>query len=160
MKPGELHITGTHTPIRQCVGCRGRAPQAELLRVAAQGGELLLDPRRRLPGRGAYVHHRRECLDRATRRGSLARALRTAVQARAMAAFQRSVASMLGDTAAAPEAGIEARTKARTVGSTDARTAASAAGPRSPENLEKPPIHGLTQPGPRFVVGTLHSKDQ
>jgi predicted RNA-binding protein YlxR (DUF448 family) len=147
MKPGELHMTGTHTPIRQCVGCRGKAPQTELLRIAAQGGELLLDPRRRLPGRGAYVHHRRECLDRATRRGSLARALRTSVQARAVTELQRSVASMLG-AAAVPEAEMEAR------------TAASAAGRRSPESLEKPPIHGLTQPGPRFVVGTLHSKEQ
>jgi uncharacterized protein len=151
MKPGELHITGTHTPIRQCVGCRGRAPQTELLRVAAQGGELFSDPRRRLPGRGAYVHHRRECLDRATRRGTLARALRTSVPAQAMAAFQRSVESMLADAAGVPRARPDARTEARP----DA-----GAGRGSPESLEKPPIHGLTQPGPRFVVGTLHSKDQ
>lgn len=50
--------------IRTCMGCRERAPQAELTRVARFGSDLVLDPERRVAGRGAYLHGRRECLDR------------------------------------------------------------------------------------------------
>ena len=39
-------------------------------------GELVADPAARLPGRGAYVHPSRSCLDLAVRRRAFARALR------------------------------------------------------------------------------------
>jgi uncharacterized protein len=39
-------------------------------------GVLIPDVRRRLPGRGAWLHHARECLDRAERRSAFPRALR------------------------------------------------------------------------------------
>jgi len=39
-----------------CAGCRERAPQAELLRLAWLDGQVVLDERRRLPGRGVYLH--------------------------------------------------------------------------------------------------------
>ncbi|MPZ25645.1 MAG: DUF448 domain-containing protein, partial [Micromonosporaceae bacterium] len=51
--------------VRTCVGCRGRAPVSELLRVVAVTDEtapadgrarLVPDPARRLPGRGAHLH--------------------------------------------------------------------------------------------------------
>ncbi|HEX2030199.1 MAG TPA: YlxR family protein [Actinomycetota bacterium] len=59
------------------MGCRGRAPKRELLRIAtAPGGGVAVDPSATAPGRGAYVHRRPECVDAATARGSLARALR------------------------------------------------------------------------------------
>jgi uncharacterized protein len=66
-------------PIRTCVGCRQRDQQARLLRVALVEGCATPDPRRRLPGRGAYVHRRTECVDRAARAGNVARALRAPV---------------------------------------------------------------------------------
>jgi predicted RNA-binding protein YlxR (DUF448 family) len=62
--------------VRTCVGCRERAPQAELLRIVASSGALVPDVDRRLPGRGAYLHPTWECLDRAERRRALTRALR------------------------------------------------------------------------------------
>lgn len=65
------------TPVRTCIGCRERAPQASLLRVAAQDGRPTADPRRRIPGRGGYVHPVSSCVRRATQTGSFARALRT-----------------------------------------------------------------------------------
>lgn len=49
-------------PIRTCVACRQRRPQAELLRLAQGPEGWRADPRRRLPGRGVYVCPRRECL--------------------------------------------------------------------------------------------------
>ncbi|MGB7979588.1 MAG: YlxR family protein [Candidatus Nanopelagicales bacterium] len=63
-------------PVRTCVGCRTRADKSELLRVTARDGLCLPDPRSRQPGRGAYLHRRLECLDRAERRRALPRALR------------------------------------------------------------------------------------
>jgi predicted RNA-binding protein YlxR (DUF448 family) len=58
------------------VGCRERAPAAELLRVVARDGAAVPDEARRLPGRGAHLHRSAECLALAERRRSLPRALR------------------------------------------------------------------------------------
>jgi uncharacterized protein len=58
------------------VGCRRRAPAAELLRVVARDGAVVPDPARRLPGRGAHLHPVVDCLDLAERRKAFPRALR------------------------------------------------------------------------------------
>ena len=63
-------------PVRTCVGCRTRAVADDLLRVVAVDGALIPDPRRRLPGRGAWLHPVPECLSRAERRSAFPRALR------------------------------------------------------------------------------------
>ncbi|WP_199039235.1 YlxR family protein [Glycomyces salinus] len=68
--------------VRMCVGCRRRDAAFELLRVVVHRSEgsparLVPDPRRRLSGRGAHVHHDLNCLDQAVRRRAFARALRT-----------------------------------------------------------------------------------
>ncbi|PXY30858.1 nucleotide-binding protein [Prauserella flavalba] len=64
------------TPVRTCVGCRRRALISELLRVVAVDGALVVDERRRLPGRGAWLHPGPECLSKAERRRAFPRALR------------------------------------------------------------------------------------
>jgi predicted RNA-binding protein YlxR (DUF448 family) len=65
-------------PERTCVGCRGRAPQRELVRlVAADPMGVRPDPTGKAPGRGAYLHPDAACLRLALRRGALAQALRT-----------------------------------------------------------------------------------
>ncbi|HEY9414092.1 MAG TPA: YlxR family protein [Pseudonocardia sp.] len=66
----------TSLPVRTCVGCRLRSSATGLLRVVAVDGVLTPDPRRRLPGRGAWLHPDPECLDRALRRRAFPRALR------------------------------------------------------------------------------------
>jgi len=63
-------------PVRTCVGCRTRAPRTDLLRVVAQGQELVIDDRAVLAGRGAWVHPTPECMDAALRRRAFVRALR------------------------------------------------------------------------------------
>jgi len=46
--------------------------------VVVVAGTCVPDPDRRLPGRGAHLHPAQQCLDRAERKGALARALRVA----------------------------------------------------------------------------------
>ncbi|MGI4895780.1 MAG: YlxR family protein [Janthinobacterium lividum] len=60
------------------MGCRQRVEQSSLLRIVAatDGERLLVDVRRRLPGRGAWLHHSVTCLDQAEKRRALPRALR------------------------------------------------------------------------------------
>ncbi|MBB2899869.1 hypothetical protein FHR75_000657 [Kineococcus radiotolerans] len=65
--------------MRTCVGCRRRDSRSVLLRVvvAPDGvGNLLVDVRRRLPGRGAWLHSSSACLEQAEKRRALPRALR------------------------------------------------------------------------------------
>ncbi|TMK82345.1 MAG: YlxR family protein [Actinobacteria bacterium] len=64
-------------PERTCIGCRSRAPKAELVRLTrSAGAEIALDPSGRAPGRGAYVHPTEACIARAARSQAIARALR------------------------------------------------------------------------------------
>ena len=62
--------------IRTCVGCGTRAAKSDLLRVVAVDGEIVVDPAARRPGRGAYLHPSKGCLERARRRRAIPRALR------------------------------------------------------------------------------------
>jgi hypothetical protein len=80
--PAATEATSTPTepggPARTCIGCRVRARITELLRVVAMNGFVVPDPRRRLPGRGAWLHPDEGCLDAAERRRAFGRALRVA----------------------------------------------------------------------------------
>ena len=64
-------------PVRTCVGCRERAPQSELIRLAWDGVAVTVD--RTAPGRGAWIHPTQACWDQARRKGGLSRAFRTSV---------------------------------------------------------------------------------
>ena len=79
-------------PRRRCVGCGRIAPKLELLRIAVirdgegRHGRAMCDRTGTMPGRGAYLCRGEqpelpaaECLERAQRRGAIARALRSAV---------------------------------------------------------------------------------
>lgn len=63
-------------PMRQCLGCREMKPKRELLRVVrSPEGEVALDPRGKLPGRGAYVCPDPDCFKKAVKSRALDRAL-------------------------------------------------------------------------------------
>jgi len=53
-----------------------RASRSALLRVVVQSETLVIDERAAMPGRGAWVHPTRECLEAAIRHKAFARALR------------------------------------------------------------------------------------
>lgn len=64
-------------PKRTCLGCRQVMEQHELVRyVLSPDGELLVDYRGRLPGRGAYTCLSRECLALAVQRRQFQRTFR------------------------------------------------------------------------------------
>jgi predicted RNA-binding protein YlxR (DUF448 family) len=76
----------SRVPVRTCVGCRIRAPKAELLRIVRRpDGSVSPDPTGAAPGRGAYVHRDANCVRLATARGALGRALRVALSSRDLA---------------------------------------------------------------------------
>ena len=63
-------------PVRTCVGCRAKASDSELLRTVVGDEMVVPDPRRRLPGRGAWLHPDPACLRAAERRRAFPRAFR------------------------------------------------------------------------------------
>jgi predicted RNA-binding protein YlxR (DUF448 family) len=70
-------VSGT-PPQRSCVGCRRVRGKPELVRLAlGSGGQVTLDTRNQLPGRGAYLcADGIDCLTQARRRRGLTRSLR------------------------------------------------------------------------------------
>jgi predicted RNA-binding protein YlxR (DUF448 family) len=70
----------THVVTRMCIGCRHRAPDYQLLRFVAVGSsapiEVVPDPGRRAPGRGAWLHPDLACVSLAVRRRAFGRALK------------------------------------------------------------------------------------
>lgn len=70
-------------PERTCVACGRRRPQAELLRLAWVQDRLEPDPRRRLPGRGAYVCLSAQCAAKLAGGKGLRRAFKSAPPAQA-----------------------------------------------------------------------------
>ncbi|MDU0348531.1 YlxR family protein [Actinomyces sp. MRS3W] len=70
-------VNTPHVPERTCIGCRSKAPRAQLLRLAlTDSGELTVDVRALMPGRGAWIHPDLDCVALAERRRAFGRALR------------------------------------------------------------------------------------
>jgi predicted RNA-binding protein YlxR (DUF448 family) len=64
-----------HVPQRTCVGCHEVLPKRSLIRIVRSLDGVQVDPTGKLAGRGAYLHDRRSCWERAMK-GSLAHALK------------------------------------------------------------------------------------
>ncbi len=64
-------------PQRTCVGCRTVLAKRQLVRLvrSAEGG-VAIDPTGKAAGRGAYLHDRRSCWQKALANGALEQALR------------------------------------------------------------------------------------
>ena len=79
-------------PQRQCVGCREMKEKRELIRVVrSPEGEIALDFKGKLPGRGAYVCPQEECLRRARKARSLERAFETAIAPEVYEALEKAM---------------------------------------------------------------------
>jgi len=117
-----LHSANQHTgdqPQRTCIGCRKKAARSELLRLVAEGSgstAVLVDERRRMAGRGAWLHPSEACLALAVKRRAFGRALNgatgsDAVERRIMAGKQDAGPLRMPPVAVAktvqPESGSE-----------------------------------------------------
>jgi predicted RNA-binding protein YlxR (DUF448 family) len=70
-----------HEPARTCVGCRGEAGKAALIRIVhSPDGTVAVDRTGHAAGRGAYVHNDPECINQARKRKSLERALKGSIE--------------------------------------------------------------------------------
>ncbi len=63
-------------PLRKCVACNENKPKKELIRVVKNNEDVVdVDLTGKMNGRGAYICASKECLERAMKNKSLARAL-------------------------------------------------------------------------------------
>lgn len=65
-----------HIPHRTCVGCREVLAKRNLIRVVRGPAGVSIDLTGKAAGRGAYVHDKRSCWDKALK-GALVHALKT-----------------------------------------------------------------------------------
>lgn len=74
----------TRPVIRMCLGCRqrsvARGAAADLVRIVAREGDagpvIVIDHHKSMPGRGAWLHVRDDCVSAVVRRRALPAALR------------------------------------------------------------------------------------
>ncbi|MGG5172150.1 YlxR family protein [Pseudarthrobacter sp. J1738] len=105
------------SPERTCIGCRGREAQHRLIRLVAVNSDsdssaITVDVRRRMSGRGAWLHPRQECFALANKKRAFARALNGVSDVKAVQEFLAQ--ELLADPAPAesvrtvqPESGSE-----------------------------------------------------
>ena len=84
--------------MRQCLGCREHKPKKELIRVVrSPEGEVALDFKGKLPGRGAYVCPQAACLAKARKSRALERAFETALPAEVYEALEQQMEEVPAD---------------------------------------------------------------
>ena len=92
-------------PVRQCVSCRERETRGDLVRlVVGPDGQIAVDARARIGGRGAWVHATRGCLSAAEKKHLAERSLKVPVSrgsggdlvANVRDALARKAASLVG----------------------------------------------------------------
>ena len=79
-------------PLRTCLGCGRKSLKGDLVRIVTVGGVLTIDVQGRLPGRGAYVCPREECVEQLLqRKGRLSYSLRASLSPDAEGRFLRGL---------------------------------------------------------------------
>lgn len=53
---------------RMCIACRQHSDKSELVRFARSYDGVILDEKQDLPGRGVWLHPRRECVEKAKKK--------------------------------------------------------------------------------------------
>ena len=88
-----------HVPQRTCVGCREVLPKRKMVRIVRTATGVQIDPTGKLPGRGAYLHDRRECWERGLK-GALGHALKTSLTPQDRARLDEFMETLPADTQA------------------------------------------------------------
>jgi len=79
-------------PMRQCSACRGHFEKRQLLRIVrAPDGDVLLDQRGKVSGRGVYICRSEECLNKAVKTRALSRALEAPVSDETIESIRQAI---------------------------------------------------------------------
>lgn len=89
-------MASARSPVRTCIGCRGRGPKEDLLRIVRADRGAACDPTGSAPGRGAYVHRDPGCVRAALRKGALAQALRSGLTGDELGRLQADIDRRIG----------------------------------------------------------------
>lgn len=85
-----------HVPQRTCIVCQRSGPKGELLRlVRATDGQVLVDETGKLPGRGAYLCRKTECVEKGGTKKLIERALKTKISGEALKSLREQLQSTL-----------------------------------------------------------------
>jgi uncharacterized protein len=90
-----------HVPQRTCVGCRQVLPKRTLIRIVRTPDGIAIDQTGKIAGRGAYLHDRRSCWERAIK-GALMHALKVELKPQDIELLQSFLATLPEQTEEAP----------------------------------------------------------
>jgi len=87
-----------HRPQRTCVACRQRKEKVDLIHlVRGYDGNVVVDVSGKMPGRGAYLCHQKDCWEIGIRQNCLEYSLRTKVSSDNRQALVDFYINMLGE---------------------------------------------------------------
>jgi predicted RNA-binding protein YlxR (DUF448 family) len=92
-----------HVPQRTCVGCRQTLAKRSMIRIVRTPEGLRVDPTGKTPGRGAYLHDRRDCWESGLK-GALAHALKVELTDQDRETLQTLMATLPEETQLPDEA--------------------------------------------------------
>ncbi len=75
----KMNTPDKRVPQRTCTGCRRCGDKSTFIRLAISEGRAVVDHYGTMPGRGAYICPDSDCLDKAIRKKSISRALKSGV---------------------------------------------------------------------------------
>ena len=79
-------------PLRKCLGCNEQFPKKSLVRIVRSNlGEVTLDLSGKAHGRGAYICHKKACLNIALKRKAIQRALEVELSEEVMNALLEAI---------------------------------------------------------------------
>ncbi len=82
-------------PLRRCLGCYESKPKMELCRVVRKtDGEICIDKTGKINGRGAYICHNIECLEKAIKGKKLEKEFETTISSEIYDCLRRE---LIGD---------------------------------------------------------------
>lgn len=82
-------------PLRRCLGCYESKPKMELCRVVRKtDGEICIDKTGKINGRGAYICHNIECLEKAIKGKKLEKEFETSISSEIYDCLRRE---LIGD---------------------------------------------------------------
>lgn len=90
-------------PQRTCVGCGKTQDKYKMIRIATQGDLLILDYKKNLPGRGAYICPWEDCIASLSGKGMLNRSLRKKIKLSSVEQLRGSLLSFIKATSRSGE---------------------------------------------------------